>query len=150
MLRFWNLARGTWRVRRAPRERASRKLAAMSLWFVFALMTAAAIFAVLLPLGRGNEGPREGNTGGSEALVYRDQLAEIERDLSMGQIGTVEAEAARVEIGRRLLAVAGQGETAVQPSRGLRRIAAVLALAGLPIVALAIYLPLGSPKLPDF
>jgi cytochrome c-type biogenesis protein CcmH len=118
----------------------------MSLWFVFALMTAAAIFAVLLPLGRGNER----SEGGSEALVYRDQLAEIERDLATGQIGAVEAEAARVEIGRRLLAVADQGEVPVRPNRGLRRTAAVLALAGLPIVALAVYLPLGSPKLPDF
>ncbi|MFN5521428.1 c-type cytochrome biogenesis protein CcmI, partial [Bradyrhizobium sp.] len=50
----------------------------MTLWFVFAVMTAAAIFA-----------------------VYKDQLAEIERDVETGLIGKVEAEAARVEIGRR-------------------------------------------------
>ena len=124
----------------------------MSLWFVFALMTAAAIFAVLLPLGRGNGRPQ----GGSEATVYRDQLAEVERDLALGLIGPAEAEAARVEIGRRLLAATdegsaqGGGEGAVPTNMTLRRIAAVLALAGLPIVALSIYLPLGSPKLPDF
>src|SRR5581483_10578436 len=96
--RFWNLARARRRAQRAPQE-----LASMSLWFVFALMTAAAIFAVLLPLGRGNERL----VGGNEARVYRDQLAEVERDLALGQIGPAEAEAARVEIGRRLLAVAG-------------------------------------------
>jgi cytochrome c-type biogenesis protein CcmH len=118
----------------------------MSLWFVFALMTAAAIFAVLLPLGRGNEKPADGN----EATVYRDQLAEIDRDLASGQIGAGEAEAARVEISRRLLAVADQSAAPARPNRGLRRGAAVLALAGLPIVALAVYLPLGSPRLPDF
>jgi cytochrome c-type biogenesis protein CcmH len=118
----------------------------MSLWFVFALMTAAAIFAVLLPLGRGNQAAADGN----EASVYRDQLAEVERDLASGQIGAAEAEAARIEIGRRLLAVADQAEAPARPNAPLRRGAAVLALAGLPIVALAVYLPLGSPRLPDF
>ena len=116
----WDLdARGL-RAQRAPQELASRKLASMSLWFVFALMTAAAIFAVLLPLGRGNEQP----AGGNEATVYRDQLAEIDRDLASGQIGATEAEAARVEIGRRLLAVAdqergaGAAESGFAPHRG--------------------------------
>jgi cytochrome c-type biogenesis protein CcmH len=40
----------------------------MTLWFVFALMTAAAVFAALWPLGRGGR-PQ---AGGSEAAVYRD------------------------------------------------------------------------------
>ena len=74
----------------------------MTLWFVFALMTVAAIFAVLWPLGRGSSA----QAGGSEAVVYRDQLAEIDRDVAAGLIGVSEAEAARVEIGRRLLAAA--------------------------------------------
>ena len=74
----------------------------MALWFVFALMTVAAIFAVLWPLGRGGRPQSDG----SEAAVYRDQLAEINRDLAAGQIGSSEAEAAHVEIGRRLLAAA--------------------------------------------
>ena len=72
----------------------------MTLWFVFALMTALAVFAVLWPLGRGARPQREGN----EATVYKDQLAEIERDVAAGLIGASEAEAARVEIARRLLA----------------------------------------------
>ncbi len=42
----------------------------MMLWFVFALMTAAAIFAVLWPLGHSSRPPNDG----SEAAVYRDQL----------------------------------------------------------------------------
>ena len=72
----------------------------MTLWFVFALMTAAAIFAVLLPLGLSGRA----QIGGSETTVYKDQLAEIDRDLAAGLIGSAEAEAARIEIGRRLLA----------------------------------------------
>jgi cytochrome c-type biogenesis protein CcmH len=119
----------------------------MDLWFVFALMTAAAVFAVLLPLGFAS-GQR---SGGSEATVYKDQLAEVERDVSAGLIAPPEAAAARVEIGRRLLAAADQGDdTPVQPSKRLRRGAALLALVGLPVVALAVYLPLGSPRLGDY
>ena len=119
----------------------------MMLWFVFALMTAAAIFAVLLPLGLG--GGKQ--AGGDEATVYKDQLAEVDSDLQAGLIGTAEAEAARVEIGRRLLAAADQDRDApVGSSVRLRRAAAVVALVGLPILAVATYLPLGSPRLGDF
>jgi cytochrome c-type biogenesis protein CcmH len=119
----------------------------MNLWFVFALMTAAAIFAVLLPLGLS----ARAQTGGNEASVYRDQLAEIDRDAAAGLIGASEAEAARVEIGRRLLAAADRPVVPALPSSmAFRRVAAGVALVGLPALALAVYLPLGSPKLPDF
>jgi cytochrome c-type biogenesis protein CcmH len=120
----------------------------MTLWFEFALMTAAAIFAVLWPLGRRHDRPQN---EGSEAAVYKDQLAEIERDLATGLIAAPEAEAARVEIGRRLLAcVGGEPAPATQSSLRWRRVAAVLALAGLPLVAVGVYAPLGSPQLGDF
>src|SRR6266699_4572065 len=119
----------------------------MTLWFVFALMTVAAIFAVLWPLGR-RTGLRE---GGSEAAVYKDQLAEIDRDVAAGLIGVAEAGAARVEISRRLLAAADrQRDPAIASNTSLRRAAAIVALVGLPIVAGAFYLPLGSPRLGDF
>ena len=119
----------------------------MTLWFVFALMTVAAIFAVLWPLSRGGRAPNDG----SEAAVYKDQLTEIDRDVAAGLIGSSEAEAARVEISRRLLAAADSelGAPVVSNTR-LRRSAAVLALVGLPIMAIALYLPLGSPGLGDF
>jgi cytochrome c-type biogenesis protein CcmH len=119
----------------------------MMLWFVFALMTVAAIFAVLLPLGRSGRAQNQG----SEVAVYKDQLAEIERDLAAGLIAAPEAEAARVEVSRRLLAAAGS-EPATAPKSSLkwRRAAAVLALAGLPLVAIGVYVPLGSPRLQDF
>jgi cytochrome c-type biogenesis protein CcmH len=119
----------------------------MTLWFVFALMTAAAIFAVLWPLGRRGR-PQD---DGSETTVYKDQLAEVDRDLAAGLIGSPEAEAARVEISRRLLAAAdNQRDPPAASSLRLRRFAAILALVGLPILSLAIYLPLGSPRLRDF
>jgi cytochrome c-type biogenesis protein CcmH len=119
----------------------------MTLWFVFALMTIAAIFAVLWPLGRGVR-PEH---GGSEAAVYRDQLAEIDRDAAAGLIGPLEAAAARVEIVRRLLAAADdQRGPPIASNPGLRRSAAIIALIGLPLVTVAVYVPLGSPRLGDF
>ena len=84
----------------------------MTLWFVFALMTVAAIFAVLWPLSRGASDAG----GGTEAAVYTDQLGEIDRDVAAGLIGTPEAEAARVEIGRRLLAAVDSGRSAPSQS----------------------------------
>lgn len=121
----------------------------MTLWFVFALMTAGAVFAVLWPLGRS---ARPQTPGGSETTVYRDQLAEVGRDAEAGLIGAPEAAAARVEIGRRLLEAADAEED--HPSQASkpwpRRAVAVGALAGIPLLALLIYLPLGSPQLPDF
>lgn len=121
----------------------------MAVWFVFALMTAAAVFAVLWPLSRRGGPAREG----SDANVYRDQLDEVSRDAAVGLIEKPEAEAARIEISRRLLASAdaetGGGAPSVSRA-GLRRAVAVLALIGLPLMAVAIYVPLGSPSLGDF
>ncbi len=119
----------------------------MTLWFVFALMTAAAIFAVLWPLSRGGRSQNDG----SEAAVYRDQLIEIDRDVAADLIGSPEAQAARVEISRRLLAAADNQRAPPTGSNvRLRRVAAVIALVGLPIVAVGFYYPLGSPNLGDF
>ena len=119
----------------------------MTLWFVFALMTAAAVFAVLWPLGR----VRKLQTEGSETSVYRDQLAEVDRDVAAGLINPPEAAAARVEIGRRLLSAAdGERSVALGPNVRLRRFAAIIALVGLPLIAVGLYFPLGSPNLPDF
>ncbi|MBI5130268.1 MAG: c-type cytochrome biogenesis protein CcmI [Rhodopseudomonas palustris] len=118
----------------------------MALWFVFAIMTAVAVFAVLWPLGRTVRAGREG----SEANVYKDQLVELDRDAEVGLIGPAEASAARVEIGRRLLASAETERTAPVTARhGPRRGVAVFALLGLPALALAVYLPLGSPMQGD-
>src|SRR5471030_334108 len=116
----------------------------MILWFVLALMTAAAMAAVLWPLGRPGAGP-----GGSDTEVYRDQLGEITRDRSAGLIGEAEAEAAKVEVSRRLIAAA-DAATVQTPATGnsdilRRRWTAIAAFTLLPAGAVALYIVLGSP-----
>jgi cytochrome c-type biogenesis protein CcmH len=119
----------------------------MTLWLVFALMTAAAIFAVLWPLSRG-----AAKRGGSDVAVYRDQLDEIARDRASGLIGGTEAEAAKVEVSRRLLAAAEAeaAEATVTTATPVwrRRIVALVALVLLPVGAAVFYLMLGSPNIP--
>jgi cytochrome c-type biogenesis protein CcmH len=117
------------------------------LWLVLALMTAAAMFAVLWPLARSRR--VDGNA--SDVVIYRDQLHEIERDHASGTIGTAEADAARVEVSRRLLAAAdAQAPPAADPALRLRhrRWTAVAAFVVIPLGAICVYLVLGSPNLP--
>jgi cytochrome c-type biogenesis protein CcmH len=118
----------------------------MTLWFVLALMTLAAIFAVLWPLGR-NAAPRA-DAAGSSVAVYRDQLDEIERDRASGRLSDADAESARIEISRRLLAAADESAASERRSIWGRRAAALAAMLLLPLVAVGFYAPLGSPQLP--
>jgi cytochrome c-type biogenesis protein CcmH len=120
----------------------------MTLWFGVALMTAAAVWAVLWPLARRGRDLRSG----SDVAVYRDQLAEIQRDRAAGLIGENEAAGAQVEISRRLIAAADA--QAAPPADAAsatwrRRAVAVAALILLPLGAATLYLALGSPSLPD-
>jgi cytochrome c-type biogenesis protein CcmH len=79
--------------------------------------------------------------------VYRDQLAEVERDLARGVLAAGEAEAARAEIARRILALrpaepeTGAGSTPLAM--------ATVAILFLPLAAWTLYWQLGSPALPD-
>src|SRR6185295_16807043 len=103
----------------------------MMLWLLFALMTAAAMLAVLWPLGRSAAARRSG----SDVAVYRDQIDEVARDRAAGLIGEAEAEAARVEVSRRLIAAAdaaqAQSEAPVAGAAFGRRAAAVAVLVAL-------------------
>jgi cytochrome c-type biogenesis protein CcmH len=120
----------------------------MALWFTLALMTVAAVFAVLWPLARGRAAVRSG----SDVAIYRDQLDEIDRDQAAGRIGKVEADAARVEVSRRLATAADTTEAApavdAAPATWRRRAVALATLLLLPAGAGALYLALGSPAIP--
>ncbi len=115
------------------------------LLIVLILMTGAAILAVLWPLARSSRPVQ----GGSEIAVYQDQLAEIGRDRNAGLIGEVEAEAARIEVSRRLLAAADAPvlRPAAQ-SLGHRRAALIGVLIVLSLLPCTLYAMFGSPDVP--
>ena len=126
----------------------------MVIWVVFAVMTAAAAFAVLLPLARGRADRPTASE--QDVSVYKDQLAEVDRDLERGVIGAAEAGAARTEIARRLLKAARESEIGAMPAGTeasgapfRRRAAALAAVVVLPAIALGVYTRLGQPDLPD-
>lgn len=116
------------------------------IWAFFALMAASAAALLIVPLLKGKA---VGTVRSDyDITVYRDQLAELDRDLGRGELAAAEAEAARTEIGRRMLAAAECAEST--PAKALRPLplAAGLALA-VPALAFGLYLMLGSPGLPD-
>ena len=118
------------------------------LWVVVAIMTGEAVLLLLL---RSLFGSGTAPTSSDfDRNVYRDQLKEVERERVAGQIGAAEAEAARAEIGRRLLAApveprATEAPPLARPPRGVAFGIAVL----LPVAGLAIYLIEGTPNLPS-
>lgn len=118
----------------------------MLFWTALAAMTAAAVFAVLWPLSRT---PREAFCEAAGVAVYRDQLAEIERDRARGLLAGAEAEATRTEIARRLLAAASEATPPAVAGMYRRRIASIAALIGIPLVSLALYFAYGAPEVAD-
>ncbi|MFW6077264.1 MAG: c-type cytochrome biogenesis protein CcmI [Hyphomicrobiales bacterium] len=123
----------------------------MLLWITFAVMTAAVLAALLWPVYRGTGLPDgvEAGLGDAELAVYRDQLAEIDRDVARGLIDPAEAEATRNEVSRRMLAAARPDDAGpVRSSPGARRAALATALVGIPVIALSAYLAFGRPDLP--
>jgi cytochrome c-type biogenesis protein CcmH len=140
-------------------------------WIIVAGMTAAAVLAVLWPFVRRAKDTRSG----SDVEVYRDQLEEIDRDLKFGLIGAAEAEAARIEVSRRLIAAAemagpmtiAQDDAQMrrrgrrsrrkpprrrseekQPLRRLRFFVSAIAVMLLSVGTFSVYLKVGSPNVP--
>jgi cytochrome c-type biogenesis protein CcmH len=118
----------------------------MMLWAIFAALTLVVLAALLLPLLR--RAPQAATRMDYDLLVYRQQLSELDRDQERGVLGADQAEAARTEIHRHMLA-AEDAEPAPPRARRARRWApAAILAAGLPLTALSLYIFLGSPALP--
>jgi cytochrome c-type biogenesis protein CcmH len=113
--------------------------------FLLAVLALGALLPIVAPLLRGSRpvAPR----GSFDQAVYRDQLQELDRDLARGLITPADADAARLEIQRRLLAT---DKVPAPPSRLSR--SPVLALTVFVVIAggaVSSYLWLGAPGLPD-
>lgn len=126
-------------------------------WVCAAVLTAGVVLALTRPLiaaARVDEPTQTATDADANVAIYRDQLAELDNDMTRGLVSETEAEAARIEIARRLLASAeGTGPTGIAPDaaatrqRGGERAFMAVASA-IPAVALGLYLALGSPGQP--
>ena len=121
-------------------------------WAIAALMTVAALAMVIIPLLRQ---PKQSAPSRAEfdLTVYKDQLAEISRDRERGLLGDAEADAATVEIKRRMLKAADSvdegGDDAHTGHRSLSRAVAACLAAVTPVIAFGFYIVLGSPNQPN-
>ncbi len=114
--------------------------------FLLALLATATVGALLIPLLRAEKPSADRLEG--ELAIYRDQLAEIERERASGALSEPDAATARLEIERRALAAADVARPAITTSSTLHRLLPpVLALA-IPLLALGLYLRIGHPGLP--
>ena len=124
----------------------------MIFWLIAGILTFGAVLALVWPIINGTE--TSGGRGEHGLRVYRDQLDELERDHAQGRIGSEDLAAARIEIQRRMLAADAESRTAadrasvpVSPSR--RMLMVVLLVFFVPAAALAAYMHLGNPTLPN-
>lgn len=95
---------------------------------------------------------REASRAARDADVFRDQLAELERDVERGLLAEEEARGTRAEISRRLIAAVQKAERteALGPApRSLTVRAASAAAVAVPLFALAVYWVTGAPGRPD-
>ncbi|PJR14710.1 c-type cytochrome biogenesis protein CcmI [Sinorhizobium meliloti] len=121
----------------------------MLFWILVAILTAAVAAVLLLPLMRAAEPLPSRHSHDIE--VYRDQLGELARDREAGLIGSEEAELARAEIARRMLAASAADQAVAErtPKRLLsNRLAQAFIFLCLPAVGLCLYLTTGSPGVP--
>jgi cytochrome c-type biogenesis protein CcmH len=121
----------------------------MGLWLALGLMTLVALGLLLAPLvrrARPAAGRRE-----YDLRVYRAQLAELAREQERGVLGEREADAARREVERRILAAdaADRGAPLAPGWPSRHWICAAVLLLGLPVLAGGLYWRLGSPDQPD-
>jgi cytochrome c-type biogenesis protein CcmH len=85
---------------------------------------------------------------GPDLAIYRDQLADLERDLQAGALTADRYEQARQELERRL-AEELQADTASVSSPATGKGVALAVVAGVPVLAIALYLVLGAPAALD-
>lgn len=120
----------------------------MLFWVIAALLTLGASLAVLLPMAAG---ARPGHDGSSHDLeVYRDQLAELDRDVQRGLVQPAQADQARAEIARRILRLDQTSQkSTVRDMPFTARLVATFAVLAIPLVSWGVYAGLGSPDLPS-
>lgn len=118
----------------------------MMIWIIFAVMCAVTLAILLVPLLRAR--PVTASRAEYDLIVYKDQLGELERELERGTLSADQADAARTEIQRRILATAEGGAKAVGP-KAAKGLAATIMVVVVGMVTFLTYPLLGRPDLPD-
>lgn len=118
----------------------------MLFWILVAILTAAVAAVLLLPLLR--RPSASADDVGHDVEVYRDQLEELKRDEATGLIGAHEAELARAEVARRLIAASKAEAKEKTRTSGRNRLAQAFVIVVLPAIGLCLYLATGRPDLP--
>lgn len=114
-------------------------------WLLSALLVAAALAFVLVPLLRRSRERRVVTRDAINVSVYRDQLRELDADLAAGAISRENHAEALRDIERRILEdTAGEGGQAARSTGG--RGAAVAAALTVPVLAAALYIFVGTPQ----
>jgi cytochrome c-type biogenesis protein CcmH len=118
----------------------------MTLWLILTIMTSVAAVWLVVPLLRRSDRPLDETAG--DIAVYEDQLQEVGRELRDGRIDAAEAETARTEIKRRILAAGQQLPAAVPGLSGRERSFVIVSATAIVAVGSAIlYAVIGSPDL---
>lgn len=118
-------------------------------WVLAVLLILVALAALLRPLVR--RAGRDSDRGEPVVAMFRRQLSDIDTEIAQGRLAPDEANAARTEITRRMLAAADQETEQAQLASANSgelswRICAAAGVAGLvPAAALAIYFAVGTP-----
>lgn len=119
----------------------------MLFWVICAILAAVAAGLLIVPLWRAQEDEAEART---DIAIYKDQLAEVDRDLARGVLDPTEAERAKVEISRRLLAAdKAQGTATGTASKPVTLTLTVVIMAAMVGGGLWLYNRLGAPGYPD-
>lgn len=117
----------------------------LGFFVVAALLTAAAIAFIVRPLLGRRTAEAAVSHGATNVSIYRDQLRELELDLENAAIDRVQYDAAKREIERRVLEESEEESEQRALQRGPQwRLAWVSAVA-IPLIAVPMYVWLGSP-----
>ncbi|WP_239520788.1 c-type cytochrome biogenesis protein CcmI [Pseudooceanicola aestuarii] len=124
----------------------------MLFWVIIAALClgVAAVLARALLQGGEDDGPT--SAAAFDVAVYRDQLAEVDRDLARGTLPQAEGDRLRTEISRRLLAAdarARAGADAGPATTTAHRWPALLAAGAVVAGAASLYLMTGAPGYGD-
>ena len=125
----------------------------MLLWLAISGLAVFTVIMIAVPFLRRRNFVREPDGSDNVRDVYRDQLGEVDADLKRGLIDPTEAAGLRIELSRRLLSQADPSavsSAAASASRSKPLPFAMQAgvILAVPVIALLLYAPLGSPKLP--